>query len=46
MLHKQMLEEQLTMLTARFDDINSQYKLLKEQAASAFERFRNGKTPS
>lgn len=42
-LHKQMLEEQLTMLTARFDDINSQYKLLKEQAASAFERFRNGK---
>ena len=39
-LHKQMLEEQLTMLTARFDDINSQYKLLKEQAASAFERFR------
>ena len=42
-LHKQMLEEQLTMLTARFDDINSQYKLLKEQASSAFERFRNGK---
>ena len=38
-----MLEEQLTMLTARFDDINSQYKLLKEQASSAFERFRNGK---
>ena len=42
-LHKQMLEEQLPMLTARFDDINSQYKLLKEQASSAFERFRNGK---
>lgn len=42
-LHKQMLEEQLTMLTARFDDINSQYRLLKEQASSAFERFRNGK---
>lgn len=42
-LHKQMLEEQLTVLTARFDDINSQYKLLKEQTCSAFERFRNGK---
>lgn len=42
-LHKQGLEEQLTVLTARFDDINSQYKLLKEQAASNFERFRNGK---
>ena len=42
-LHKQGLEEQLTVLTARFDDIHSQYKLLKEQALSTFERFRNGK---
>ena len=45
-LHKQMLEEQLTMLTARFDDINSQYKLLKEQAASAFERCLLYTSPS
>ena len=37
-LHKQMLEEQLTMLTARFDDIDSQYKLLNTLHLRAIER--------
>lgn len=31
------------MLIVCFDDINSQYKLLKEQVVSVFECFCNGK---